>query len=370
MKLFLYPIYGLASAWDGEPFDREVLPIRICDDVFLEDVTPLLSESTFGPIDSLFGRSDAKTLNGFRYALVRRFEESTSAILAENDLAHVREEELARIAACLRLIRPMHEELGPMRGTLRQGRLVIDSFSRPYQLDNLSEVEEYGAVRNQDVQRLINLAPKMLTAMAGDYWKFRMAVHFYTDGFFAGHNWKTRFFYRCTALEAIFNSEKHRRSAISKARIRAFLGEDTPLYAPNDIPDWLPQAEDLTVNKVLDPLYDARNTIAHGNRLPDHFFNEIWRTGRNGSLNKLAVLDETVLLTGSAEYIEDSRIRPSERVQQYRRYRFVFCKCRYRDSSRLEAKEGSEHIIRGTMVASLTPSAPARDRRCGSRRLG
>ena len=182
-----------------------------------------------------------------------------------------------------------------MRGVIGgDGALTIDSFSRPYSLGNLSEVERLAAVRKNDVEQLIQLAPHMLTGMSGEYWKFRMAVHFYVDGFFAAHNWKTRFFYRCTALEAVFSSKRKQGSALAKGRILEFLGRDTQLYSQGEIPDWLPQAQDITVLKVLDAIYEARNTIAHGDRLPDSFFTEEWRGGVNGSLTKREVLDEAV----------------------------------------------------------------------------
>ncbi len=134
----------------------------------------------------------------------------------------------------------------------------------------------------------------MLIGMDGEYWMFRMAVHFYVDGFFAGRSLKTRFFYRCTALEAIFFSKSRRGTAYPRARILEFLGSETPLYAPGDIPEQLPQGGDITVAKVLDAIYEARNTIAHGDRLPDSFITEEWRDGINGPLPKREVLDEAV----------------------------------------------------------------------------
>jgi hypothetical protein len=48
----------------------------------------------------------------------------------------------------------------------------------------------------------------------------------------------------------------------------------------------------ITVGAIVDDLYEVRNYLAHGDRIPNHFFTDKPRSGVNGPLNKMAVLFE------------------------------------------------------------------------------
>lgn len=80
---------------------------------------------------------------------------------------------------------------------------------------------------------------------------------------------------------------------MAKERIKWFLGGNTPIYGPGDIPDYLPQPN-ITIGDIVDDLYRVRNFVAHGDRIPDEFFQRTMRQGLNGALNVLVVLNEAV----------------------------------------------------------------------------
>jgi hypothetical protein len=48
----------------------------------------------------------------------------------------------------------------------------------------------------------------------------------------------------------------------------------------------------LTLADVLDDLYELRNFVAHGDRVPDNFFQTHPRVGINGGVCKVEVLSE------------------------------------------------------------------------------
>lgn len=50
----------------------------------------------------------------------------------------------------------------------------------------------------------------------------------------------------------------------------------------------------LTLADVLDDLYELRNFVAHGDKVPDAFFQTYPRVGINGGVCKLDVLSEAV----------------------------------------------------------------------------
>ena len=289
MKVCAYPIYALATGWQGPAFKYSLLPLRITDKVTLEDFSPYLHPDTFRGLDALYSKRQIESLKSLRYALVLRIDESVNA----PDSALL-EEHLVQIMACLRLIRPTREELGPLKGNLTAKGLELTELSNPFELHTLSEPEKLAAVTTEDVKRLQQIASTMLLAMNGECWKFRMAVHFFTDGYFMHANHKSRFFLRCTALEALFSSKRHRGSAVLKARVLAFLGEHIQFYESSELPVLAPQSPAVRLPQVLAELSKARNTIAHGDKLDGSFFTEPWREGVNGPIMKLQVLDEAV----------------------------------------------------------------------------
>jgi hypothetical protein len=53
------------------------------------------------------------------------------------------------------------------------------------------------------------------------------------------------------------------------------------------VPSFAPQ-EEPTIGEVIDNLYEVRNCIAHGDKVPDRFFGQVF----SGHGNKLVTLEE------------------------------------------------------------------------------
>ncbi len=294
-KITLYPIYALADAIDGQPFDCSVLPIQIVEGVRIEHVSAILNDETFAWVGNALGRRDLENARAVRYAIVHRYhtdDEAEGGALDDQSEALVR-----NLAACLRLIRPMRQRASLMRGELREdGSINLGYFEHPVDLLEVPEVQKLFHLRNRDVELLRVVADEFLRAMRGEYWKFRMAVEFHEAGHFQDRYWKARYLLWCSALEAIFTSEdrQHRGSLVAKERIKWFLGANTSVYEPGDIPDFAPQAN-IAIGDVVDDLYRVRNFIAHGDRIPDEYFQRPMRQSLdNRDLNLLVVLHEAV----------------------------------------------------------------------------
>ncbi len=195
----------------------------------------------------------------------------------------------------LRLVRPMRQRALLVRGDLRDnGTIEVRHFEHPIDFE-VPELQKLFHLRNRDVELLRAVADEFLRAMRGEFWKFRMAVEFHEAGHLQGLYWKARYLLWCSSLEAIFTSHnrEHRGSLVAKERIKWFLGADASIYEPGDIPSFAPQAN-IKIGDVLDNLYRLRNFIAHGDRIPDDFFQRTMRQGLSGPLNVLVVLNEAV----------------------------------------------------------------------------
>jgi hypothetical protein len=276
-KVNLYAIAELAPNWQDEPFDHSKLPAAIVPNVAIENIEPMFNPNTFDLFDKYLGKDDLEALRSVRHAIVHRFQMGNYHDEATQKLESG--QMVYDLAACLRLIRPMRQFAMLIRGTLKpDGKLEVGGFDHPMHLMNIPLIQRGFTLRNRDVEVFQKVAGKFLTAIAGEYWKFRMPLSIHEPAHFTDRFWKARMSLLCSAIEAIFTSQTRDRddsgSKVAKARIKWFLGENTSIYAPGDVPSFAPQHEP-TIGEVLDDLYEVRNCLAHGDKVPDRFFLQI-----------------------------------------------------------------------------------------------
>jgi hypothetical protein len=81
---------------------------------------------------------------------------------------------------------------------------------------------------------------------------------------------------------------------VAEERIKWFLGEGTSIYDGGDIPAYIQPQPDITIGNVVEELYALRNYIAHGDRVPNEFYERKLRQGVNGELSLVQVLLEAL----------------------------------------------------------------------------
>ena len=270
-----------------------MFPFQLVESVTVEDVRPMFTDDTFGWVRNELGRRDVEDLEEVDYAIVHRY---TTDELADGGNSDIESEKLVRnLNACLRLVRPMRQRTSLMRGELREDVTVdVKHFDHPQELLDVPEVQKLFHLRNADLELFRAVADQFLRAMANDYWKFRMALEFHEAGHFQDWYWKARYSLWCSALEALYtsHSNEHQGSLVGKERIKWFLGENTSIYDRGDIPNYIRPQPNVSIGAIADDLYTVRNCIAHGDRIPDDFFQHMMREGVGGELSVLHVLIE------------------------------------------------------------------------------
>lgn len=290
MNFTLYPIYWVAGPYDDEPFTC-ALPFPVTEGVCIVDMSGRFREDEFDLHKEKMGTERLGDLRSIRYALVHRYVGLTGYPLEEQS-----DEMVLMLAACLRLIRPMRQNTLLMRGIIRDedGTFDVRHFElpAPYLVD-VPEVQKLFKLRNRDADSLRTYASEFLRAMRGGFWKFRMAVQFHDLGHFQTLDPKARFLLWCSAIESIYTSRhwEHKGSQVAKARIKWFIGDKTSIYGPGDISKLLEDPQ-ITVGQIVGDLYDVRNYIAHGDKLPDGYFHDVLRASFNGGVVRLEVLFE------------------------------------------------------------------------------
>jgi hypothetical protein len=297
MKFSLYAIYAVARNWqtggaDDEDFDTSSLPIEIADGAKIEDVSALVREDTFAFVKADMGTSAVENLQGVHYAIIHRYE--SQPIIDEFGQRQSSETLVRNLAACLRLIRPMRQFAQGMHGNVRgDGTLDVMGFDHPIDLLETPENQKLFTLRNRDAAELRYYAPEFLKMMQGSFWKSKMATQFHELGHFQHWDWKARYLLWASAIESIYTSHhrEHKGSLVAKERIKWFLGENTSIYPSGELSSLL-QDPTIRVGQVVEELYNVRNFIAHGDRIPDRYFKETLRDGINGRVNLISVLFE------------------------------------------------------------------------------
>lgn len=293
----LYDIYSLGAGWDDEPFEISCLPFDICEGVRIEHVKPFFKDDTFAYARERMGSDAVKQLEKVDYALVHRFTAPHNFIQTEGKTVQQEFDELVRnVAACLRLIRPMRQHAMMMQGTVQNdGSFDVTSFDHPIDLLEVPQNQKLFHLQNRDADDLKNYAPLFLLAMRGEFWKFRMAAQFHELGFFQGDSWKARYLLWASSIESIYTSHnsEHNGSMVARERIKWFLGENTSIYPKGELSNLLKDPK-ITVGAIVEPLYEVRNFLAHGDRIPDEYFQKKIRNGfgLDDSLNLMGVLAE------------------------------------------------------------------------------
>jgi hypothetical protein len=303
MRFELYPIHWVADPHlDPEPFDHGLLPFDVAEGVRIEAVAGRFNEGVFDLHRNNLGNKVIEVLESVRYGIVHRYDPEPIVIDGEvaAEVQHSQSSErlVREVVACLRLIRPMRQHALMMRGTVREedGSFEVTGFDVPnLYLHEVPEVQKLWHLRNRDCHDLRRYAPAFLRAMRGEFWKFRMAVQFHDLGYYESlpDQWKARLLLWASAIESIYttSSREHQGTAVATERIKWMLGRDTSVYAPGDLSEF-EEDPHLTVAQIVDALYNVRNFVAHGDRIPDTYFSNRVRNGMNGSGMFMDVLFE------------------------------------------------------------------------------
>ena len=266
MKFDLYAISNIENGLNvNDEYFTLHLPYSICEGVLIEPVSGTIDQGTFDSWEPLMGKEKADILRRVEYALVHRFRPASQ----DQDKQEKDSEDLLRdLAALLRLIRPSWQRARLMRGyVMGDGKFSVTGSDDPADIDEVPENQKLFGLRNRDAVDLKTHSAAFLKAMRGEFWKFRMAVQFHELGHFQDKHPKARYLLWCSAIEAIYTSNKQRGSHVAKERIKWFLGPQTNIYASGELSDLVPNPG-ITISGIVDDLYDVRNYIAHGDRLP------------------------------------------------------------------------------------------------------
>jgi hypothetical protein len=308
-KFSMYPIERVArgalrGGSDDDDFDTSIVPFGIIDGLNIEDVSDLITEDEFSIYREPLGTYAHDRFDKIKYALVHRYPQYEIDALSGNISFEDTLSERSRIfvrsaAACMRLIRPAMQHLQFFEGYINDdGKFRRIAFDEPIEPVMNPISHRTLAFRTVDAEKLKIYLPLFLEAMKGEYWKFRMAAQMHESGCFQNNDWRAKFFLWTTAVESLFTTQSARGensgSLVATERIKFFLGPESPIYPPGELLSVYINP-DLAVEDVVKELYCLRNHIAHGDRIPEYYFQQSGRQDiLQGDISRFDMLLEAV----------------------------------------------------------------------------
>jgi len=307
-RFSLYPIGRvgrgpLAYGADDGDFDLSLLPFKIVEGVHVEDVSSSIRKGDFDIYKPRIGEDRVHELENMKYAIIHRYpqhgqDRDTSQYLDDATQTERSRGLVREVAACLRIIRPITTRAQFCEGKVSDdGELYDIGFYEPMPNFSLPINQRQFYLRDIDAEELRFSAPLFSAAISGSFWKFRMAVQMYDTGYFQHEHWKIRFFLWTSALEALFTSQdrkgEHSGSLVAKERIKFHLGAGSSIYPPGELLSMVANPN-LTVADIVDEIYCLRNHIAHGDKIPEYYYQAIGRSEFGTDLNRIDLLIEAI----------------------------------------------------------------------------
>lgn len=294
-KITLYPIHRLAANFvDDAPFDVSLLPATIVPNVTLEKIpNGFLTREAFNIFKGHIAARTIESFEDIRYAIVHRFRGGYgTGDVEQQSMLLVR-----TLSALLRTIRPMRQRFFAIQGTVgSEGTFQPGPFDNPEEYSELPEAHKLFSLRNQDLQIFQRLGASFLRVMNGDYWPIRLAVQFHELGYYTFQRyWKLSWFSWIAGIEALYTEtdDEHTGQLVIKERLKRLLGADTQVYERGDVPSFLTQPEQ-TVAGAVEPIYELRNYVMHGQRVPNSFYTADGRQGLDGPIRRVEQLIEVL----------------------------------------------------------------------------
>lgn len=236
------------------------------------------------------GIYQTESLKNIRYALVHTYETSETLRGTNEDLDS--EKLVQNLVELIHIIRPMRQRTSIVRAEQIEDRRSVIHLESPDVLE-VPEVQKLYHFRDQDLRLLKRLAQPFLFAMQSKASKFRSSVFYHSVGRKLSQG-NAKFLLWCSAIEALYTSHnlQHQGKLVATERVKYFLDAKTLIYEKDDFPGWyFRSSPNITVEDIVQELYNVRNYIAHGDVIPQNYFSPM-RRGLSGDVSMIEVLGE------------------------------------------------------------------------------
>jgi hypothetical protein len=296
-RITLYPLYSAGR----HPWDEGALAdprYEIMEGVTIENVSLLITPETFSVWKGahFLSADQLESLENIKYAIVHRYSVEHAS---EPEMNQESQQLVGKLTVCLLLVRPMRRNhAGIVQGVvLEDGTFEASRFGVAEPVE-VPHVQKHFYFREQDVAILRAIAPEFLKATedSDGYDPLKMALQFFEQGHLHHGWWKVRHFLWWSALEALFGNN----SDVLKVRILSlfgnkdlYKGEEVSIYETGDIHPAADFKPHETIGSTLNEIYEVRNMIGHGRRVPQPYLTAVPHVFNNAELGRVEILAES-----------------------------------------------------------------------------
>jgi hypothetical protein len=241
-----------------------LLPLRISDSLYVEDVTQIMQEAAFDLLaPQFYEKSEAQALKNTRYALVRRFACEDGNRPTEDESSA---KALYELYLGVKVIRPTAGRYRIFHFCLSDPAPRLPRGERNDYPTILCDYESGNGIRWKDLQELAALAPSILSTLKSVRNPIAQAVQSLEIGYRADFL-NVRHLLWVIGLDALFTSteRENQGTKVSVNRICNFLGARYKIYAEQPFSRLdFPALPETTLDEVLEDIYKLRNDFAHG----------------------------------------------------------------------------------------------------------
>jgi hypothetical protein len=246
------------------------VPARINLDTTAESVRGLLRPEVFDLWRDYISKRDRDDLASMRIGLVHRFlsqEYVHSKPEADSsDLAY-------KAFLLLRLIKPTRSRFSRIQLALKEGQPDVFSFTQPGPtIPNTPNLETFNRINDSNVSQLSNLLPRFLKFADSAPWHLTRAARFFEAGYSQISDPLLQFTAWTTAIESFFSEDKAPLSKEELAdKIRCRIDGATDIHSDVDVNLLAYPLKPVPLNSLLPDIFEARNCVVHGVRIPPSF---------------------------------------------------------------------------------------------------
>jgi hypothetical protein len=276
-KITIVPVARLAQKFpDGEGLSPDDLPCAIASNVALADIGQQMKSLDLELWSREYlSRHDVERIQGWKYALVHYYSEEEYLHGTPESQSR---ELLSKIFVALRVVRPSNVPFQYIHARIKDdGSFDPSGFSRAEMPLTVSARDKWATIRPKDIELLRALVPALLAAYETKTRPVTRAVNLLETGY-NSPSFDVKLLLWVAGWEALFASSAYNGAPAVTGRLRHFLGSRTRIYDAADFPTLL-MLPDLTLKDVLEDIYRVRNSLAHGEWVPDDIMRKPGHSG-------------------------------------------------------------------------------------------
>jgi hypothetical protein len=246
------------------------VPARINPDTAVESVQGLLRPQLFDLWKDYISKRDRDDLASVSLGIVHRFPSQEyvhgKSEADSSDLAY-------KAFLLLRIIKPTRSRFSRIQIALKEGQPDVFSFTEPGPtIPNTPNLETFNRINDSDVAQFSSLLPSFIKFANSAPWHLTRAVRFFEAGYSQISDPSLQFMVWTTAIESFFSEDKSPLSQEALIeKIGARIEGATDIHSDVDVDDLAYRLEPLPLNSLLPDIFQARNCVIHGVRIPPSF---------------------------------------------------------------------------------------------------